>query len=947
MRRRRPISERLALHGLDPRVTSILRVGGGSGGGGGGGGGDGPSPTISHLIYVMKGGNDSTGDGTDEQPYLTVGRALAVAKTFVGLSQAAMVLVLVGPGMYVENVAIPPFVIVSAMDESGADVLIGAGSGPAITLDSVAWATSTSGYAGVVNILTNYLVGDLSGPINIDFTGVTSPGSFLVAGIGVAGSLTVTGDSVGGGFVFVTSEAFIDEDITLTGVIMSMLGGSALFGTLTFASSATQASGGFVSDCSVISEFSAGSVVLDATAGQNVAVIVDATNVDGSLTLKDGGGGVTNYTASVGGIPGQIIRTGGAAAPKLTRYASTQLPDSTFMIYVNKSGDDTNGNGTEGAPFLTIGQAMTVAATLGPTLDQNALVIAGPGFYTENVVLPPFVFLTSLDAGEQSTNVNGTLTLSAGWAASTGISVGGVAGMVIIDDATLDLTGTPDGNLYFTNAYMAGNVTFTGDPTNGGFCAIRLSEVAGDLSVTAMDLESHEMTFDGNVNVTSTAAQPASWTSIQDGSFFNGVVVTGDSTAGNSVTFLMTGTQYPFGTLVLNGVNTTYRSSIGAPASYTLLNGAAAPVTEPTGFVPTVPSDWSTVPISIQGALDELAASGGGQPLSMLYVAPGGSDVTGNGSFAKPYQTIAEAITVATPLANVNEPYVILIAEGTYAEAPVLPAFVSLQGLNSATPNITGNVTVNPTFAASGKTSVSNVNLSGGMTAAFGTVATPALAVKNSTVNGLTTTGTGGYTLTQQNNQFIGDVSISDPTTVISASNTFQGALSVSATNQAVTFQSNQDTALGAVNMTGVTNPLASTMTGTAVKGGTLTLNGAQVTYTATSGAIPSTVVLSGGATSPGSASFGTVVQTGTATLVNGVSPAIPAPAVMTGLSASKITFTLALVNLSTVLGVPRVSTITAGTSFVVTSYMSGTPGSIETGDQSTYDYIITNPSAP
>lgn len=92
-------------------------------------------------------------------------------------------------------------------------------------------------------------------------------------------------------------------------------------------------------------------------------------------------------------------------------------------------------------------------------------------------------------------------------------------------------------------------------------------------------------------------------------------------------------------------------------------------------------------------------------------------------------------------------------------------------------------------------------------------------------------------------------------------------------------------------------------------------------------------------------ASHGIITQTGTVTLVSGVSPAIPAPSVVSGLGASKILFTLAAVNASTALGIPFVSTLTPGVSFVVTAATVGTPGATQTGDDSTYNYVIVNPS--
>lgn len=93
--------------------------------------------------------------------------------------------------------------------------------------------------------------------------------------------------------------------------------------------------------------------------------------------------------------------------------------------------------------------------------------------------------------------------------------------------------------------------------------------------------------------------------------------------------------------------------------------------------------------------------------------------------------------------------------------------------------------------------------------------------------------------------------------------------------------------------------------------------------------------------------SFGKIIQTGTFTLLNGVSPAVPATGVVTGglSGGSRVLLMLVGANASTALGLPSVA-VTAGVGFQVTSLEVATPAATQTGDQSTYGYVIINPAA-
>jgi hypothetical protein len=73
---------------------------------GGGGGGSGPGPTSTQIVYVNKGGNDGTGDGSFSQPFLTI-QAAMTAITDATLTKRYVLDL--GPGTYSDPFALKPW----------------------------------------------------------------------------------------------------------------------------------------------------------------------------------------------------------------------------------------------------------------------------------------------------------------------------------------------------------------------------------------------------------------------------------------------------------------------------------------------------------------------------------------------------------------------------------------------------------------------------------------------------------------------------------------------------------------------------------------------------------------------------------------------------------------------------------------------------------------------
>jgi len=328
-----------------------------------------PLPASTFIVLVMKGGNDVTGQGDDERPFLTIGKGLAVAGG-LGASASQPALVLVGPGTYPENVEISPFTFLCAMEPGFTVAITGAGTGVALAPSWVGPATPIGGIAEI--FVENNAV--------IDFTGVLSGTFFFGANGTVLGTTTVTGDAVNGGFISFGVGFVAGGPVSWTGVSEGSNG--AAFGSLvTVASSATQLGDlGSSSD-----EFEAG-LTLDASAGQNVNAIVNSFVVS-PLTLKDGGGGVTSYTGPASAIPQTVIQLGGAAYP------------------VRSTGPNALAAGAPGQVITTVG-GVAVWAAPPTSLDVANGVIWRPGGVAAGNVVT-----TWADVMAAVTAVNGAITV--------------------------------------------------------------------------------------------------------------------------------------------------------------------------------------------------------------------------------------------------------------------------------------------------------------------------------------------------------------------------------------------------------------------------------------------------------------------------------------------------------------------------------------------------------
>src|ERR1700722_10649996 len=87
---------------------------------------------LGNILYVGKAGNDTTGDGSFDNPYLTINKANTVLKNKTLGPSGQLWSILIGPGTYSENIAIIPNASYLGFDESAISTIING----SITLDT-------------------------------------------------------------------------------------------------------------------------------------------------------------------------------------------------------------------------------------------------------------------------------------------------------------------------------------------------------------------------------------------------------------------------------------------------------------------------------------------------------------------------------------------------------------------------------------------------------------------------------------------------------------------------------------------------------------------------------------------------------------------------------------------------------------------------------------------
>lgn len=104
-------------------------------------------PTVgsaSQVVYVNKGGNDVSGDGSIMKPYSSIQRALSSITDASPVKQYSISL---GPGLYANSFAFKPYVGIVGTQPSGISPGISTIATPSVTFDANSWAAAPQGSA--------------------------------------------------------------------------------------------------------------------------------------------------------------------------------------------------------------------------------------------------------------------------------------------------------------------------------------------------------------------------------------------------------------------------------------------------------------------------------------------------------------------------------------------------------------------------------------------------------------------------------------------------------------------------------------------------------------------------------------------------------------------------------------------------------------------------------
>lgn len=371
------------------------------------------------------------------------------------------------------------------------------------------------------------------------------------------------------------------------------------------------------------------------TAKINNAAVDLTTKVTGLLPLANGGTN-NSLTAANGAIPysdaskiallapgtsGQFLRSGGAGAPTWLTMATAQTPTQNQYYYVaGNNGSDVTGDGTYNNPFATIAHAMGLITTAGANNRFIIKIISSKLQEPTNIALKPYVYIVGDHQDASYIRINGgsgSVVPDISWStvggARTGIQNIYFGGGTSIDwdlFSTGPNVGTPSCNFEMVGVTVTGNFTYNGRVPDIDFLQLYNCYIFGTTNFDALQNSATGTTFQGLA--TFSAIQAGSNSQYIACPFLSGLTITASATFANqeqlnacAITGTLTLTDAAsFITLTTDSSSYPKHANIsttGTP-TITLLSDAYG-----TGYAPAVPGNWSTVPSTVQQALDLIA----------------------------------------------------------------------------------------------------------------------------------------------------------------------------------------------------------------------------------------------------------------------------------------------------------------------------------------------------
>ncbi|HWQ42700.1 MAG TPA: hypothetical protein VN456_11795 [Desulfosporosinus sp.] len=301
------------------------------------------------------------------------------------------------------------------------------------------------------------------------------------------------------------------------------------------------------------------------------------------------------------GAPGQVEVIDPGEAPKVL--------SSSRMVYVSKSGDDIIGDGTINAPFATIPKAMNSIVDAAPSRRYSIMV--GPGHYIENISLKANVMVIGVNpivvhigSDESFIDINEPT-----WSVDGDNRSGFEKVALVASTLTFDFTvqSSVEGKLYFQNVRCNETPFFT------AFSSINQAIIQNCMFFSGYTqtgmlivLSNTDFVAGGLITVNSSALGDTTVLATgggSDGSFMS------TYTSGTAISISLIGFTI-LGTLSASGSCNVRAAANSIPAGISFTEGASLTFINDAhslAYTPANPAHWSTVPATVQEALDQLA----------------------------------------------------------------------------------------------------------------------------------------------------------------------------------------------------------------------------------------------------------------------------------------------------------------------------------------------------
>jgi len=255
--------------------------------------GSGPLPDIAQIVYVNKGGNDVSGEGTIFAPFLTIGTAMT---SITDASTTKRYQIEVGPGTYTENVVQKDGTYING---SGIDVTTIAGT---LNINQATWSGAGAKLAGISNLT-------ITGAFTVDYSAQSvANGSYNA--FNVSFTLAATFLAFNAASTSVIKDCVFNNNLLPFGGVCNIYN-SVVLGTVTVGDIATNSSVSFFG----------GSVNILAADGDTSTITLNllGVSVSGTVTLDNS----VNATATPEAIPvpSALTLTGAATLTRLNEVA--------------------------------------------------------------------------------------------------------------------------------------------------------------------------------------------------------------------------------------------------------------------------------------------------------------------------------------------------------------------------------------------------------------------------------------------------------------------------------------------------------------------------------------------------------------------------------------------------------------------------------------------------